>query len=229
MKSEFSNTALLVFTRTLPDEVRLKPVFGKNKNISRHLYQQFQLNLKTIIAQAGLPVIWWDSSKQSKDGFGENLLQAFQFAFDCDFEQVIAIGNDCPTLSYRDIWEAAGKLQQNKTVLGPATDGGVYLMGFNCQNFDANFFLNVRWQTKFVSADLEKAAHPNIIHFLNLKADVDTLQDLKDLTRLKYSHSIALIIFLFLLAIHNRTNHYAIFYRNFILYYHIQLRGPPTI
>ena len=225
MKLKNSNTVLLVFARSLPDEVRAKPLLHKN-GLSRYIYQQLNSHLKKTLRQTGLPVIWWNSTYQKHSSFGENFKQAFEFAFTQHYENVIAIGNDCPTLSFRDILHTSNLLQQKKLVLGPAHDGGIYLMGLNKDSFCDDLFDTIRWQTGDVLHDLCQQSYD--FHFLASKSDLDTLEDLGLLSRQKMQYEIAMTIYLFLrswldLQLSDQLSYFPVSNHQNIL-----LRAPPT-
>ena len=97
--------------------------------------------------------------------------------FDRGYENVIAIGNDCPELNLRDITNAAALLERNSPVLGPARDGGVYLLGLTKVWFDPVAFQNISWNTAKVTVEL---AHLFPHHqILEQKTDIDRVSDLQ--------------------------------------------------
>ncbi len=83
---------------------------------SRHLVQQW---------------LGRDISCRSQDSgsLGERMRQAFQQAFEGGMERVLIIGTDCPGLVAELIQQAFTALEDSDLVLGPAEDGGYYLIG----------------------------------------------------------------------------------------------------
>ena len=75
-----------------------------------------------------------------------------------------------------DILQAAKLLETTPSVLGPSTDGGVYLLGIQKQAFQKEAFLNIDWQTECVFQQLS-SINKNI-KILSTKADIDTPADL---------------------------------------------------
>jgi len=77
--------------------------------------------------------LWLDGADQycpQKDGdLGERLSGAFEMAFQQGFKQVIALGSDTLSLEPKIISRAFEGLDQYDVVLGPARDGGYYLIG----------------------------------------------------------------------------------------------------
>ncbi|MBT6154275.1 MAG: glycosyltransferase [Planctomycetaceae bacterium] len=67
--------------------------------------------------------------QQPEGPLGERLDRFFGDAFDAGAERVVAIGSDSPTLPSFLITEAFESLVENDCVIGPATDGGYYLIG----------------------------------------------------------------------------------------------------
>lgn len=106
--------------------------------------------------KSGLPCFVVTSDEQVGHCFGERFYQALASVCARGFRSVIAIGNDCPQLSVRELAAAKASLQAGKAVLGPATDGGVYLLGLRADQWaNKAAFLRVRWNTAQVQADLE--------------------------------------------------------------------------
>ena len=61
---------------------------------------------------------------------------------------MIIIGTDCPDLSQNIIEDAFLALNSHDVVLGPASDGGYYLIGM--QQFTPEIFQNITWSTEQV-------------------------------------------------------------------------------
>ncbi len=75
---------------------------------------------------------------------GEKMKKAFQQAF-IKHQKVLIIGSDCPTLTSSIVNKAFEKLETFPFVVGPATDGGYYLLGMN--HFYPEVFENIEWST----------------------------------------------------------------------------------
>lgn len=134
---------------------------------------------------------------QVEGGLGERLWAGFQSAF-AEGEaspplknRVVAVGADCPDLNVRHIQQAFEHLDNHDVVLGPAQDGGYYLIGlrqscssqtslasksFSCESL----FTDISWSTSAVlQQTLEKAQASNLSTVqLGTLADIDCPPDL---------------------------------------------------
>ena len=65
---------------------------------------------------------------QEGNDLGERMMNAFKKVFSSSNNPTIIIGSDCPELKKEDVLEAIELLKSNTTVIGPAKDGGYYLV-----------------------------------------------------------------------------------------------------
>ncbi|MCL1463986.1 TIGR04282 family arsenosugar biosynthesis glycosyltransferase [Argonema galeatum] len=116
--------------------------------------------------------------QQSEGDIGMRMASAFQIAFTNNTDNVIIVGSDCPTLKSQIIAEAFQALSQHDLVLGPATDGGYYLIGL-CR-FIPDLFTGISWSTSEVfQQTLEIAEKLNLkVAYLTELSDVDRPEDL---------------------------------------------------
>lgn len=150
--SEVKNTALLLFTRSAEEEAIAKDfsdvhAFHSNLLIAQNLISHSEKTAR----DSGLPCFTISSHLQTGNSFGEKLANAFAGIYQLGFENVIAIGNDCPTLTHKDLHQAAFNLQNKDAVIGPAKDGGLYLIGLNRNFLITPLFENIPWGTRNVS------------------------------------------------------------------------------
>ena len=107
------------------------------------------------------------------------MAKAFQWGFQQGYKNIQIIGSDNPHLTSEIIQEGFSILDRNTVSLGPAEDGGYYLLGMN--TFIPSVFENKNWSTETVFqdtlADLEKAKASHGI--LPTLSDVDTVADIK--------------------------------------------------
>jgi glycosyltransferase A (GT-A) superfamily protein (DUF2064 family) len=96
-------------------------------------------------------------------------------------QKVIAIGVDDPTLSRELIDHAFALLDSCEYVLGPASDGGYYLVGCRALSFEPGIFQNIEWGTSTVhAATLQKIADTGrTVAVLPERYDIDTREDLE--------------------------------------------------
>jgi glycosyltransferase A (GT-A) superfamily protein (DUF2064 family) len=72
---------------------------------------------------------------QGPGGLGVRMQRQWQRAFGAGAEQVVLIGTDLPYLAAADLASAFGALGAGPLVLGPAQDGGYWLIGLNRSGF----------------------------------------------------------------------------------------------
>ncbi|WP_341224971.1 DUF2064 domain-containing protein [uncultured Arcticibacterium sp.] len=186
MKVKASNTALLVFSLSAKAEAERKPLFGKEKiSASIGLYHQLINKTKRLAKESGLDVFWFDEKNQVGNSFGEKYANSFQHIFDKGYNNVISIGNDSPDLSSEILADAIQKLNHQDLVLGPAQDGGAYLIGLSSKVFDFNQFKALSWTHKNLFEDLQNYAIKASVAFTTLGTllDLDQKADLYTLTR----------------------------------------------
>ena len=108
---------------------------------------------------------------------GEKMANAFQSEFENGFTQLIIIGTDCPEINPKIIEEAFEKLTKVDVVVGPATDGGYYLLGMN--QFIPGLFKDIPWSSEEVLSATKNFLVTNDISFdmLPLLSDVDYQED----------------------------------------------------
>jgi rSAM/selenodomain-associated transferase 1 len=118
---------------------------------------------------------------------GNDLGAKMENAFHCIFSEGAArgvlIGSDIPDLPSAMIYEAFELLKYNDAVIGPAADGGYYLIGFNRDSFLPCVFDGMSWSTDTVYQETVRVLQDASLHIhsLPLWKDVDTLDDLRSL------------------------------------------------
>lgn len=132
-------------------------------------------------AEAGAEVAAWlpgeELAPQSEGDLGERMARAFADAFAGGARRVILIGTDTPCLSQAHVCRALSLLDEADLALGPAEDGGYYLIGLMRPR--PELFAGIAWSTRSVlSATLERAEQLGLsVRLLEPLADVDTLED----------------------------------------------------
>lgn len=124
------------------------------------------------------PSIYLKYEQEGSD-LGERMLNAFQLAFHREYEKVVIIGSDCYELTQLQIEEAFRKLDGSDVVLGPATDGGYYLLGM--KQMRQELFIDKPWSTSDLLLDtiLELKKSGASYELLGTLSDIDTEEDLK--------------------------------------------------
>ena len=100
------------------------------------------------------------------------------------YERVVVIGSDSPTLTRRRVLDALAALRRAEAVLGPARDGGYYLIGLR-RTAKKRLFDGVAWGTRRAFAQTRRnlRAAGLRVRRLPLGYDVDTPADLRRLER----------------------------------------------
>lgn len=119
---------------------------------------------------------------QSGANLGERMTNAFAYLFARGYSNVVIIGTDCPDMKLSDLNRAFLALSQNDLVIGPAKDGGYYLLGMS--SFNPQLFKDIPWSTsKVLELTLDKAEESNLDYeFLKILSDIDTFEDWQNFT-----------------------------------------------
>jgi rSAM/selenodomain-associated transferase 1 len=195
-----SKQHLIIFTR-YPEpgktKTRLIPALGDvgaahlQKQMTEHTMLQVQELQKTIAVSVevrfaggnlqlmqtwlGCDVIY---QPQSEGDLGERMMRSLLASSQSGAEQVIIIGTDCPGVNNQILATALEQLHTCDLVLGPAIDGGYYLIGL--QQPIPELFSNIPWGTDQVfSQTVDIAQKLNLATvYLSPLADVDRPEDL---------------------------------------------------
>lgn len=114
---------------------------------------------------------------QSGTDLGGKMMNAFKEVFSKGYDKAIIIGSDCFELTAAHIETAFLYLDDKDAVIGPAKDGGYYLLGI--KQMQSCFFSNKQWSTSSVyAATLQDATtHGLSLACLPVLTDVDTEAD----------------------------------------------------
>jgi len=116
---------------------------------------------------------------QTGNDLGERMLNTFKEGFQAGFENIIIIGSDMYHLKQSDLENAFSKFRNHNYVVGPAEDGGYYLLGMNSLKTD--LFQNKDWGTNTVLQDTLSDIKNEKVALLDEKNDVDYYEDIKDI------------------------------------------------
>src|SRR4028118_163147 len=200
MTQAATRECLIIFTR-YPEpgktKTRLIPVLGAEgaATLQRQMTEDKLAEVKKLQAFYPLPVEvhfaggnellmqdWLGSDvtyrRQSEGDIGCRMVSAFQVSFEAGMDSVVLIGTDCPDLNAPLMAQAFQVLHQHDLVLGPAQDGGYYLIGLH--RLIPELFTGISWstvevlqQTQSIAQRLELA-----VAYLPLLRDVDRPEDL---------------------------------------------------
>ncbi len=120
----------------------------------------------------------YQKASQSNGDLGQRMQKAFETAFADGYEKVCIIGSDCYELDTNILKEAFAQLDEKDVVIGPATDGGYYLLGMKKMHFQ--LFQNKQWSTASVfSYTLDDVKKDDLSFFLLPElTDVDEEENL---------------------------------------------------
>lgn len=187
---------LLIFTRnpelgkaktrlakTVGDETALeiyKFLLQKTRDLSSKVMSDKAVYYSVKIRENDI----WDSSiYQKHQQFGEDLgirmLNAFKNGFESGYQKVLIIGSDLYDLSSENIEKAFDELDDNDVVIGPAEDGGYYLLGMN--TLQQKVFRNKHWGTESVRKDTLTDLIDKKVKLLEYKNDIDVYEDIIDI------------------------------------------------
>ena len=196
-------TQILIFSRfPVPNQAktRLIPFLGPeraarlHRRMTEHAVQTARMVLKAsktndtgiIIFTTGAPQkhfrAWLGHdlqyASQSSGDIGSRMQSAFKLAFRRGAKRVILMGCDIPCLNSEILLQALDALRSHDVVLGPANDGGYYLIGMK-HNYP-EMFTAISWGTEYVCDQTRNAINKLGLTFVETdpQSDVDRPEDL---------------------------------------------------
>lgn len=123
----------------------------------------------------------WDQKEYRKhlqkgEDLGSKMKTAFEEVFLMGYRKIIIIGSDLLQLKKSDILDALEALNTSDYVIGPATDGGYYLLGM--KKLKPELFLGKNWSTKDVFVKTIADLNDESYAILEERNDIDTVDDL---------------------------------------------------
>lgn len=191
---------LLIFAREpVLGRVKTRLAAGIGAEAALAVYRELLALTATAVAAAQVPATLWLAEapagadprqprpewpglpwrvQPAVGSLGERMAQAFGEAFRAGAGRVVIIGTDCPGLSAELLSQAFDQLLHHELVVGPADDGGYYLLGMS--QLYPELFDNKDWSTATVLPDtLADAARLGLgVARLPTLHDVDSAQDL---------------------------------------------------
>ncbi|HSP15059.1 MAG TPA: TIGR04282 family arsenosugar biosynthesis glycosyltransferase [Thermoanaerobaculia bacterium] len=195
---------LLVFAR-LPElgkvKTRLASSIGNERTLAVYekMLRDLLKSIGTSTPETEIEIVWaptasangqslrrafgdYTLAMQTGATLGDRLAMAFSERFFFHSTQkIVAIGVDDPRLSREAIEHAFALLDSCEWVVGPARDGGYYLIGCRAPAFDAAVFQGVDWGSPTVlETTLKKIRSWNTcLAVLPVRSDIDTVEDLE--------------------------------------------------
>ena len=126
----------------------------------------------------------FDYRPQCSGNLGLRMKRSFEDAFMDGANTAVLIGTDIPNITHEIIQKAFDALKQKNIVLGPAKDGGYYLIGlqrYSQPSAIPDLFTNINWGADDVLDKTLKIAKHSELSFklLEVLDDVDNPEDLK--------------------------------------------------
>lgn len=197
------NSLILFVKAPVPGNVKTRLVPPLTRDEAAELYRGWVKDLcRTVLTLKGVslriayephplfPDVSWTGQTeipffaQTGDDLGQKMRRAFEIAFKSGAQRAVIIGSDSPGLPASLIEDSFRALGSNRLVLGPAQDGGYYLIGFQGRAVP-EVFDNVAWSTSQVLGQtLENAKKCNLsLQILPEYFDVDLPEDLTKISR----------------------------------------------
>ncbi|GAA4360997.1 TIGR04282 family arsenosugar biosynthesis glycosyltransferase [Hymenobacter saemangeumensis] len=193
-----ANTHLLIFARRpVLGRVKTRLAAGIGDAAALAVYRELLALTYQAVANAGAPATVWLADAQvavnaplpewpglpwqpqPEGDLGQRMETAFATAFAAGAGKVAIIGTDCPGLKAGHLQQAFELLETHDLVLGPATDGGYYLLG--TRRLQPELFRQKEWSTdQVLAATLADAKRLGLsVALLPELTDVDTEDDLR--------------------------------------------------
>jgi rSAM/selenodomain-associated transferase 1 len=189
-----SKNALIVFTRN-PElgkcKTRLAKVIGDENALDVYKYLLQHTADVSLKVDASSYVfyseainkndIWknnhFNKKLQNGDDLGQRMHNAFDELFKLNYEKVIIIGSDLLDLNETIIENAFKALDNHDLTIGPAEDGGYYLLGMKKSH--PTIFNIKDWGTETVYKQTISKLIENKVYVLETLNDIDYVEDLK--------------------------------------------------
>ena len=209
---------MLIFTR-YPEpgttKTRLIPLLGAEgaANLQRKMTEHTVFQVKRIATRHELSVevryeggdknimqTWlgkdFEYRPQGTGDLGQRMKRSFEDAFRTGASEAVIIGTDIPELTHGIIQKAFDALKQKNMALGPAKDGGYYLIGLRKNSLSQaipDLFSGINWGAGDVLEKTIKIADNAGLSFslLDVLEDIDHPEDLMIWERLQHKNPTA--------------------------------------
>lgn len=167
-------TAILIFANSA------KKTLDSKKISASEFFKIIDSKTLETVQKTGLPFFHLSEDQQIGFSFGERFSNAIASVFEKGYQNIITVGNDIPHLNAKILNKAEQYLENKPYVLGPSTDGGFYLMGFQQRDFNKEEFANLPWETKQLKQSFINVleARKLSFSFLETLSDIDSSADI---------------------------------------------------
>lgn len=189
-----NNNALVIFAKNLIEgHVKTRLAITLGNDAAMNIYKQLLKNIhdKVQFFEADKIVFfsdfidadiwgnnWFQQKIQEGNDLGEKMKNSFKRSFIGGYKKVIIIGTDCPGIDKSILTKAFAKLNHFDIVIGPARDGGYYLLGMK-RNYPF-LFQDIEWSTDVVLKQTMDLCDKNRLSYFLLPEliDIDEEKDL---------------------------------------------------
>ena len=160
---------LLQITKSVADQIE----------VHRQVWYSRHISCQDLWAEGG-----YAKHIQQGEGLGQRMKGAFRKAYADGFKKAVIIGSDCAELEPHIIRRAYRQLDDRQVVIGPARDGGYYLLGM--AGFYPALFDGKEWSSSSVCAETVRQLEEKNIPYRLLPTlnDIDTEADLIESNKL---------------------------------------------
>ena len=165
--------------RTVGDD-KAVAVYRHLLRYTQHLVQAFSDHCVVYYGDFINPDDGWNNYakyRQTGVDLGERMFNAFREQFAAGAEKVVIIGSDCLTITPDHLERGFRALDATDVVIGPATDGGYYLLGMN--HFQPFLFQQMPWSQPELCQQTELSVMQHGLTFARLDelTDIDEWAD----------------------------------------------------
>lgn len=189
-----SKNIIIVFTRN-PElgkvKTRLAQTIGNKATLevyiqllqhTEHVLNSLNCDVAVYYSETIIQDDIWNKKTYTKylqngANLGERMYNAFKEQFNLHYNKVVIVGSDLFDLKPQHITKAFKALDQNDVVIGPAQDGGYYLLGMG--TMIPQVFVNKTWSSHTVLEETLKDLQNLKVYLLEILNDIDTFEDLK--------------------------------------------------
>jgi rSAM/selenodomain-associated transferase 1 len=188
------NKAVLIFVKSMiQGTVKTRLAASLGDEAAMNIYQQLLQHTHDVVRNIDADKIVfysdvieedrWNNDQFKKElqegiDLGKRMENAFIHAFRTGYDSVIIIGTDCPQINKSILETAFKQLNNFDIVIGPATDGGYYLLGM--KKLHSLLFENMKWSTSTVLKDTIERCNARQLSYILLPelSDIDEEKDL---------------------------------------------------
>ncbi len=187
-------SALIIMARPpLLGKVKTRLAAGVGEENALIIYEKLLAHtLSNAVTESADTFVFWSENTnfqlppsfkqdiQKGNDLGERMSHAFETIFQQGYNRVVMIGTDCPDLTASVLENSFGLLEKAEVVIGPAFDGGYYLIGMAALHH--SLLENMPWSTGQLMECSIIAARKAGLSFITLATlnDVDELTDLPE-------------------------------------------------